>query len=371
VESHRRCLTNGSKMAQVDIQGVAKRYGSFTAIEDATLTVPEGAFFSLLGPSGSGKTTLLRLVAGFVHPDEGTIRIGNKVMNGFAPHQREIGMVFQNYALFPHRTVAQNVAFGLEMRGIKGPEQKRRVGEALELVQLGGKADSYPRELSGGQQQRVAIARSIVIKPAVLLLDEPLSALDQNLRAEMQVELRALQKHLKITTIYVTHDQEEALALSDHIAILNAGRIAQLGNGRDLYERPQGAFVARFLGNANLLDATLERQGENWFVHSESCLLPVRHDDSYIAGAKVKLALRPERLRLARSASGKGSAAAELPALVVSMAYLGHDVRVVLRLNSDRIINARIPSDALDPQITESCKLFVTWKPEESIVVQY
>lgn len=248
-------------MAEVRVEQLVKAYGAARAIDEVTLTFPDGGFFGLLGPSGSGKTTLLRAIAGFVIPDSGRVIIGDAPVENVPVEAREIGMVFQNYALFPNMTVAENVAFGLEVRKVAPAERKRRVTEVLELVQLGPLALRKPHQLSGGQRQRVAMARAIVTRPRVLLLDEPLSALDKSLRVDMQIELKRIQREVGITTIFVTHDQEEALTLSDQIGILKDGRLIRHGPPRAVYDDPKDKFTARFLGEANLFSGTLDPAG--------------------------------------------------------------------------------------------------------------
>jgi putative spermidine/putrescine transport system ATP-binding protein len=243
-------------MTEVRIESLIKAYGSMRALDEVSLTFPKGSFFGLLGPSGSGKTTLLRAIAGFVTPDRGRVFFDGDPVEAMPVEAREIGMVFQNYALFPNMTVADNIAFGLAVRKVSAAEQKRRVAEALDLVQLGALGQRKPHELSGGQRQRVAMARAIVTKPRVLLLDEPLSALDKSLRVDMQIELKRIQREVGITTIFVTHDQEEALTLSDRIGILKDGRLVRHGPPQDVYDNPGDAFTARFLGEANLFDVS-------------------------------------------------------------------------------------------------------------------
>jgi ABC-type Fe3+/spermidine/putrescine transport system ATPase subunit len=274
-------------MAEVRVERLVKAYGTMRALDDVTLAFPDGGFFGLLGPSGSGKTTLLRAIAGFVIPDGGRVLIGEQPVENVPVEGREIGMVFQNYALFPNMTVAENVAFGLEVRKVPAPERARRVDEVLDLVQLGPLAGRKPHQLSGGQRQRVAMARAIVTRPRVLLLDEPLSALDKALRVDMQIELKRIQREVGITTIFVTHDQEEALTLSDHIGILKDGRLIRHGPPRAVYDDPQDAFTARFLGEANLFTGTPEAGG-----------LRLR-DGSLIPGvAGTTFAVRPENMTL-------------------------------------------------------------------------
>jgi putative spermidine/putrescine transport system ATP-binding protein len=274
-------------MSEVRVEGLTKAYGPAKALDDVTLTFPDGQFFGLLGPSGSGKTTLLRAIAGFITPGAGRILIGDQPVEHVPVEDREIGMVFQNYALFPNMTVAENVAFGLRVRRIPAAEQTRRVAEVLDLVQLGPFGGRRPAELSGGQRQRVAMARAIVTRPRVLLLDEPLSALDRALRVDMQIELRRIQREVGITTIFVTHDQEEALTLSDQIGILKDGRLIRHGPPRSVYDNPQDAFTARFLGEANILTGRLESGGLRL---ADGTLLP--------GVTAAAIAVRPEALVL-------------------------------------------------------------------------
>ena len=238
----------------IRVAGVVKRFGAATAVDHADLTVADGELFTLLGPSGCGKTTLLRLIAGFVQADAGEIRFGDRVVTGLPPHARNIGMVFQNYALWPHMTVAENVSYGLRIRKIPAAEVRARLDEGLRKVNLTGLEARYPGQLSGGQQQRVALARALVLEPDILLLDEPLSNLDAKIRVQVRAEIRQLQQALRITTIYVTHDQEEALSLSDRVAVMKDGRVLQVGAPKELYERPRTRFVADFVGTNNLVD---------------------------------------------------------------------------------------------------------------------
>lgn len=248
-------------MSRVDIEHVTKRYGSFAALDDVTITFNNGEFFGLLGPSGSGKTTLLRSIAGFITPDQGTISFDGEQVETVPVHRRAIGMVFQSYALFPHLTIAENIGFGLDVRGIAREDTRKRVAEMLALVRLSGLEGRYPRQLSGGQQQRVALARALITDPKVLLLDEPLGALDRRLRQEMQVELKDIQRETGVTAIFVTHDQEEALTLSDRIAIIDQGRLIQVDAPQTVYERPVTIFAANFLGDANVFRGTPVKEG--------------------------------------------------------------------------------------------------------------
>jgi putative spermidine/putrescine transport system ATP-binding protein len=242
-------------VSAVSLSNIVKRFGDYTAVHQMSLDIEEGSFVTLLGPSGCGKTTTLRMIAGLLDPSEGEISIKGKRVNDVPIHKRNLGLVFQNYALFPHKTVADNVAFGLNYRNVGKEEARRKVAEALELVQLPDLGARYPKELSGGQQQRIALARAIVIEPDVLLLDEPLSALDANLREDMRVELKRIQQSIGVTTVFVTHDQTEALAMSDQIIVMSEGRVEQIGAPEEVYNTPATEFVAQFLGASNLLSA--------------------------------------------------------------------------------------------------------------------
>jgi spermidine/putrescine transport system ATP-binding protein len=279
----------------VSLENVTKRFGRATAVDSMTLDIEQGEFFSLLGPSGCGKTTTLRMIAGFMQPSEGRIYLEGKPVEKVPPYHRNVNTVFQSYALFEHLSVEDNVAFGLKRRKVAKPEIKRRVAEALELVQLEARASARPRELSGGQQQRVALARALVNRPAVLLLDEPLGALDLKLRKQMQVELKQIQREVGITFVYVTHDQEEALTMSDRIAVMNAGVIEQCGRPEDVYERPEKQFVAGFIGISNLLDGVVENGGVRL---ATGALVPVDLPEGCSRSDTIHLSVRPEKIWL-------------------------------------------------------------------------
>jgi spermidine/putrescine ABC transporter ATP-binding subunit len=301
----------------VSYGGVTKRFGDAVALNDVSLEVRRGEFMTLLGPSGCGKTTLLNLAAGFFSPDGGAIRIDGVQVNEVPTYQRGIGMMFQNYALFPHMSVAGNVAYGLKVRGVARAERDRRVADVLALVKLDGFGERKPRQLSGGQQQRVALARALVIDPKVLLLDEPFSALDKNLRASMQVELREIQRKVKVTTIFVTHDQSEALSLSDRIAVMSQGRIHQLGTPGEIYRRPSDRFVASFVGDANVLRGSLAaNDGARAVVAIGAARMTVPGDAlrGVASGAAVDLFLRPEQFGL--TAPGAGAVSGRVTAQV-------------------------------------------------------
>jgi putative spermidine/putrescine transport system ATP-binding protein len=303
------------------LRGVTKRYGSFTAADAVDLEVGRGEFLTLLGPSGSGKTTLLMTIAGFVQPTEGQVLLDGRDITGLPPEKRDFGMVFQGYALFPHLTVAENVAFPLRVRHVAKPEQASRVAAALDLVQLTRFADRRPSQLSGGQQQRVALARALVFDPALLLLDEPLSALDKKLRAELQDELKTLHRRVGRTFVNVTHDQEEALSLSDRIAILNHGKLVQQGSPAQLYEAPHTRFVADFLGKSNFLSGLVEGGGPDGFlIRAGGTLLAVAAGARPSAGTPVLLSLRPEKITLLGSGQGADNI---VTGTVESWSYLG------------------------------------------------
>ena len=281
-------------MAELELDGLTKRYGRVTALDRFSLRVGRGQFVSLLGPSGCGKTTALRIIAGFIRQTEGTIRVDGAVADAIPPHRRDIGMVFQNYALFPHMTVARNVEFGLNMRKTPKAEAAKRVAEALELVRLSGLEQRYPSQLSGGQQQRVAVARAIVINPTLLLLDEPLSNLDAKLRVETREEIRRLQRQLGVTTVFVTHDQEEALTISDRIAVMRAGRLEQEGTPEELYDRPRTPFVAGFIGSSNLYPGrVIERAGDTALVALDGSTLRVLDGGRRLGRARRRRGRRP------------------------------------------------------------------------------
>lgn len=286
----------------LQLQELRKQYGEHLAVGSVSLAVPKGSLLTLLGPSGCGKSTLLRMIAGFIAPDSGSVRIEGRDVTALLPERRPTAMVFQSYALFPHMTVFDNVAFGLRLRKIPAAQVQARVDAALALVRMDSLARRYPAELSGGQQQRVALARCLVIEPQILLLDEPFGALDRHLREEMQVELRKLQRQLGITMLVVTHDQDEAFILSDYVAVMNAGRIEQFATPAQLYDHPASCFVARFMGNPNVLPGVIgHSQGVVVFRHEGASCIVLDDDQGAIAGDLVHLALRPESLCLVDS----------------------------------------------------------------------
>ena len=311
------------------VSHVTKRFGGVTAVDDVSFDVPKGAFATLLGPSGCGKTTTLRMIAGFYDPDSGDIEIGNRRVNDLPAHRRGTAMVFQDYALFPHMTVRDNVAYGLRVAHVSASERERRVKETLAFVGLDGLDDRWPSQLSGGQQQRVAVARALVIEPQVLLLDEPLSNLDAKLREQLRVEMRILQRRLGMTFVYVTHDQEEALSLSDWIAVMNAGKVEQAGAPWEIYYHPRTAFLADFVGAVNLVPAKIAEVTDGamtvtFGAHRASVRRP---DDVALApGQDVKLCVRPESFTIA-SASASGPGGIALAGSIVRRAFLGDTMR--------------------------------------------
>jgi len=316
-------------MSSVELKSIVKKYGEVTAVASIDLSVESGEFVTLLGPSGCGKTTTLRMVAGFIRPTSGTLSIGDVDMTGVPPHQRTVGLVFQNYALFPHMTVRKNVEFGLKMQKVLTSERGPRVQEALELVQLEALGERMPGELSGGQQQRVALARALVIRPDVLLLDEPFGALDKQLRDHMRVELRELQQKLKISTLFVTHDQDEALSMSDRIVVMSEGEVSQVGKPTEIYEKPQTRFVADFIGRSNILLGKLENKGKT--INAEGLTLP--NKENVIGGAEgVSVMIRPECVKITKSESKATSASVDVKGKITASIYLGSIVQYSVQI---------------------------------------
>jgi putative spermidine/putrescine transport system ATP-binding protein len=322
--------------APVNIQGLAKYYGDIKANENVNLDIEGGEFMTLLGPSGSGKTTTLKMVAGFVEPTSGSVMIDNKEVVE-PPHKRDIGMVFQNYALFPHMTAAQNVAFPLRMRRVPNQERSERVRQALSMVDLADRMHQLPRQLSGGQQQRVALARALVFEPRVVLMDEPLGALDKKLRENLQLQIRAIQQDLDITMIYVTHDQEEALVMSDRIAVFNAGEIVQVGTGEALYERPESRFVADFIGESNIFGGCLDADGTHLQFQEMALAAP---KSSLAPNGPAALVIRPERMRL-NSLGTDVSGSNSVEVTVTDIIYLGSERKYELEHANGTVLIAR------------------------------
>ena len=326
---------------RIAVREVTKRFGAVAAVDAVSLEIVDGELFTLLGPSGCGKTTLLRLIAGFYRPDAGAVVFGDRVVNDIPPHARNIGMVFQNYALWPHMTVFQNVAYGLKLRRLGRDAVAARVGEGLRKVNLVGFESRYPGQLSGGQQQRVALARALVLNPDILLLDEPLSNLDAKIRVQVRAEIRKLQRELGITTVYVTHDQEEALSLSDRVAVMRDGRVLQLGVPRELYERPRTRFVADFVGTNNVIPGTVKGQdGETLFVDTALGPLRARAMGGVTPGQPCVLAIRPENVTV----GGAVTDGNRVVGRVALASYLGNTLRYDIEAGG-----ATLKADIRDP----------------------
>ncbi|MBP5801349.1 ABC transporter ATP-binding protein [Microbacterium maritypicum] len=321
----------------VRIDGVTKHYGAATAVDDLSLDVQPGEFLSLLGPSGCGKTTTLRMIAGFEFPDAGDILISGRSVLNLPPYRREVNTVFQAYALFPHLTVAENVAYGLQQRRVPKAEQRERVSEALDMVQLRAFADRKPTQLSGGQQQRIALSRALINRPSVLLLDEPLAALDRQLREEMQLELKLLQARLGTTFVFVTHDQAEALSMSDRIAVMRAGRIEQLDAPAAIYAEPASAYVASFIGQQNFVHGTVRADG-NAVDTAIGAISGRWGGERVAAGQPAVAAIRPEHIRLEQ---GEG---AGVPGRVLGVSHLGETLQVAVRIGEDATFLSRMPA---------------------------
>lgn len=352
--------------AAIEVIGVGRRFDRVVALDNVSLSVRKGEFFSLLGPSGCGKTTLLRLIAGLDHPDTGEIRLCGRTAAGWPAHQRPVNTVFQSYALFPHLTVWDNVAFGLRMKRVPAAELTARVKRVLATVQIADLANRRPAQLSGGEKQRVALARALVNEPEVLLLDEPLGALDLKLRKQLQVELHQLQRRLGITFVYVTHDQDEALTMSDRIAVMNAGRIEQLDLAERLYERPRTRFVAQFLGQCNLLEAEVERvRGTHTTVRSAVGRLDVA-TPLPPAAQQITLAIRPEKVLLARA--DELPFANCVPALVEDLVYGGAETQYRLRCRDTRLTAVALNTRTGRPPFRAGERV-LCYLPEEALVV--
>ena len=337
---------------QVIIKDAVKKYGDFTALNGVSLDIKEGEFFTLLGPSGCGKTTLLRMIAGFNSIEGGQFYFGDKIINDVPAHKRDIGMVFQNYAIFPHLNVRDNVAYGLKARKVDASQIDKKVNEALELVQITHLADRKPNELSGGQQQRVALARAFVIEPSVLLMDEPLSNLDAKLRVQMRTVIKKLQKRLGITTIYVTHDQEEALAISDRIAVMKDGHIMQIGTPQEIYAKPDNPFVAGFIGVSNFLDCDVSEDGTVVIKNEVKINVPLRKKYN----GKAKLSARPEQLFFSKDG---------MPGKIQLSTFLGDyiEYEVVLDDGQNLIINEYTKDTSEVHKDNE--KVFISFDPNK------
>lgn len=349
----------------IELRHIIKLFGDVRAVDDVSLQIRDGEFFSLLGPSGCGKTTTLRMIAGFEYPTSGELIIHGREMGNIPPHQRPVNTVFQSYALFPHMTVEQNVAFGLEMKRLSKAEIGPRARDALDMVRLGGYGERRPRQLSGGQQQRVALARALVNRPEVLLLDEPLGALDQKLRKEMQLELKGLQERVGITFIFVTHDQEEALTMSDRIAVMSQGKVLQVGTPTEIYERPTCRFVADFIGETNFIEGKVVENGSGYATIETPDGLRLRGltSRSIQSGHAALLSIRPEKARLLPPSEGDPAALNALPVRVERINYIGSDTRITVRLNDQRTL------DVWEQNTLSTLDRDAYWQPGEAALL--
>jgi spermidine/putrescine transport system ATP-binding protein len=375
-ETHAESASGSSGIAAIELVGIAKRFhsrrGAVTAVDGIDLVIGEGEFFSLLGPSGCGKTTTLRMIGGFEEPTAGQILLHGKDVVGVPPNHRDVNVVFQSYALFPHMTVHENVAFGLHRKRVDRSSIRQRVGEMLELVQLEGKSDRRPRELSGGQQQRVALARALVNRPRALLLDEPLAALDLKLRQAMQIELKRIQREVGITFVFVTHDQNEALTMSDRLVVMNAGRIEQLGAPRDVYERPRTRFVAGFIGTSNIISGRVRSiDGAAAVIDTapdESLVVADVGDSGAAAGQPLDITVRPEKMVISAERPPTGRCA--IRGRVTEVVYLGTSTQYAVTAFGDSdlrvfVQNAADASDIVD----RGADVWLSWRPEHTLAL--
>jgi putative spermidine/putrescine transport system ATP-binding protein len=353
-------------MGYLELDAVRKSFGGSVAVDDVTLAVERGERVALLGPSGCGKTTTLNLIAGFLSPDSGSIRVAGRDMSTLPAHRRNAGMVFQQYALFPHLTVFRNVAFGLKMRGIDAAEIEKRVADALALVRLQHLAERLPRELSGGQQQRVALARALIINPDILLLDEPLSNLDAKLRREMRTEMLGLLSSVSATTLIVTHDQEEALALANRIAVMDQGRIEQIGSPIEVFEKPASGFVARFLGDPNVLQGRVADVDGQLVVCEIGPQCRVRGvTDAHIPkGTAVDVLVRSERIKLTHEPNGAENS---VPVRIEHAVYLGSNIRYIVRMNG-HVLAAVESNHGQPPKSGADSGLLAEWSAKDTLV---
>src|SRR5436190_2936860 len=345
----------------ISLEGVAKRFGSVAAVEATTLDIREGEFFSMLGPSGCGKTTTLRMIAGFEVPDEGRVLLRGADVTNVPPNQRNVNTVFQHYALFPHMNVFDNVAFGLELKKVPRGERRERVAQMLHVVQLEGMEKRKPQQLSGGQQQRVALARALVNRPAALLLDEPLGALDVKLRKQMQLELKRIQNELGTTFVYVTHDQEEALSMSDRIAVMNRGQVEQLGSPREVYETPATAFVADFIGSLNAFDVTVDEVVGEYSVAHFGETERVVVAGARRRGERVRVAVRPEHVHVGEAVDGGSVLRGTLSQLV----YLGMYTQLHVETDAGLIVSHRL-ADESATRLEQGVRVVVSFAPEDA-----
>jgi putative spermidine/putrescine transport system ATP-binding protein len=354
--------------AALELKDLHKHYGHDAVVRGVSLTASPGEFLTFLGPSGSGKTTTLNMVAGLVSPSSGRIVLDGRDIAHLPPRKRNIGMVFQHYALFPHMTAFENVAFPLRQRKVPRDEITSRVSQSLEMVGLGGRAKSYPRELSGGQQQRVALARAMVFEPALLLMDEPLGALDRQLREQMQLEIKRLHRELGITFVYVTHDQDEALVMSDRVVIFNHGSIEQVGSPTEVYEAPSSLFVAQFLGDSNCVPVEVEPKGHRAFIRALGTLVQIAPGERGGHGRSAVLMIRPERLRVDPSGVAVDTTRNRLEGEVRELVYLGAARRLDIALGGGLRIVAREQTGAWS-SVREGDRVQVSWDPADSVLL--
>ena len=353
--------------AAIALESVSKRFGSVGAVDDVSIQIREGEFFSLLGPSGCGKTTTLRMVAGFELPDAGRILLQGDDVTTVPANKRPVNMVFQQYALFPHMTVYDNVAFGLKVKGVPRRDHVGRINEILRIVSLEGLDKRRPRQLSGGQQQRVALARALVNSPAALLLDEPLGALDVKLRKQMQLQLKAIQHDVGTTFVYVTHDQEEALAMSDRIAVMNGGKVEQIGSPREIYDQPRTAFVADFIGSLNAFDVRIDE------LVGEHAVMRLGEGERVVAGLgadrrpgeTVRVAVRPERVRIAAAGATQHDGGSRVGGTVVEVVFLGMYTQFHVDTGVGRLVSHRL-ADELDTSYETGSTVTLSWDPEQA-----
>jgi len=351
----------------ISLEGVSKRFGKVEAVQNVTLAIGEGEFFSLLGPSGCGKTTTLRMIAGFEVPDEGRMLLHGHDVTSTSPNRRPVNMVFQQYALFPHMSIYDNVAFGLKVKRVPRHEHRGRVQEILRVVELEGLERRRTRQLSGGQQQRVALARALVNRPAALLLDEPLGALDVKLRKQMQLELKRIQSELGTTFVYVTHDQEEALAMSDRIAVMNGGRVEQVGSPREIYEHPQTAFVADFIGSLNALEFRVEELVGAYALMrlGEGERIVVRVGSDARVGDALRLAVRPERVQIESIDGSTPDQGSRLEGTIAEIVYLGMYTQFHVETRAGRVISHRLADESLAP-LAPGAHVALSWDPDHA-----
>jgi spermidine/putrescine ABC transporter ATP-binding subunit len=351
-------------MARVDLKNIVGRYGDFLAVDDVSLTIDSGQFVTLLGPSGCGKSSTLRIVAGLLQPSSGRVEFDGRDVTNVAAAKRNIGMVFQSLALFPHMTVAENVAFGLKMKKVSAEDSAKQVQRTLEIVRLDHLAHRYPAQMSGGQQQRVALARALAIKPSILILDEPFGALDRKLRDTMQMELHSLTRELRITALFVTHDQEEAMMLSDAVAVMNKGVIEQFGKPEEIYRSPRTKFVADFMGVTNFLPArVVEATGMSLSVDVLGFNLPLMRNPALRAGQDVTLAVRPEKVSIAVDVASAGNQNA-VGGKVKQVTFHGNTSRYVVELQSGVELIVIEPNDQRDGPLPLDTQVLASWRPE-------